>query len=104
MMAMPTIAAKAVPSSPTRSALVLAGWLALSFTAAAMGGFSLPGEWEEHRLPLKQFVPTFRGRVLSGKPPLDPAKVTSVGVLISDKQDGPFRLEIAWVHASLATP
>jgi hypothetical protein len=62
------------------------------------------GEWAEHRLPLKQFVPTFRGRVLSGEPPLDAAKVTSVGFLIADQQDGPFRLEIAWVHASPATP
>jgi hypothetical protein len=29
---------------------------------------------------------------LSGEPPLDAAKVTSVGFLIADKQDGPFRL------------
>jgi len=28
-----------------RSALALVGWLALSFTAAAVGGFFLPGEW-----------------------------------------------------------
>jgi len=62
------------------------------------------GEWEEHRLPLKQFVPTFRGRVLSGEPPLDSAKVTSVGFLISDKQPGSFQLEIAWVKASSARP
>lgn len=62
------------------------------------------GAWEEHRLPLKQFVPTFRGRVLSGEPTLDPARVTSVGFLIADQQDGPFRLEIGWVHASRATP
>jgi len=62
------------------------------------------GEWQEHRLPLKQFVPTFRGRVLSGEPPLDPAKVTSVGFLIADQQDGPFRLEIGWIHASPARP
>ena len=61
------------------------------------------GEWEEHRLPLKQFVPTFRGRVLSGEPPLDPAKVTSVGFLISDKQEGPFQLEVAWIKATSAT-
>jgi NADH dehydrogenase [ubiquinone] 1 alpha subcomplex assembly factor 1 len=59
------------------------------------------GEWEEHRLSLDKFVPTFRGRVLSGQPPLDPAKVTSVGFLISDKQAGPFRLEVAWIKASL---
>ncbi len=56
-----------------------------------------PGEWEELCLPMKDFVPTFRGRVLSGQPPLDPAKVTSVGFLISDKQAGPFQLEVAWI-------
>ena len=32
----------------------------------------------------KDFVPTFRGRMLSDEPPLDPAKVASVGFLISD--------------------
>ncbi len=58
------------------------------------------GEWEEHCLPMKDFVPTFRGRVLSGEPLLDPAKVTSVGFLISDKQAGAFRLEVAWIKAS----
>ena len=59
------------------------------------------GEWEEHRLPLKQFVATFRGRVLSSEPPLDAGKVTSVGFLISDKQVGPFQLEIDWIKVAL---
>lgn len=63
------------------------------FTATA-------GEWEEHRLPVNQFVPTFRGRVLPAEPPLDLARVMSVGFLISDKQRGPFRLEIAWIGAA----
>jgi monofunctional biosynthetic peptidoglycan transglycosylase len=58
------------------------------------------GEWEEHRLPFKDFVPTFRGRVLTDAPPLNPAKVASVGFLISDKQDGAFQLEVAWIKAS----
>ena len=62
------------------------------------------GEWEEHRLPFKDFVPTFRGRILADVPPLNPAKVTSVGFLIADKQDGAFRLEISWIRASPATP
>ncbi len=62
------------------------------------------GEWEEHRLPMKDFVPTFRGCVLSGEPPLDPAKVASVGFLISDKQAGPFHLEIAWIKAVSVHP
>ena len=55
--------------------------------------------WEEHRLPLKEFVPSFRGRVLIGELPLDPARVVSVAFLIADKQSGPFRLEIAWIKA-----
>jgi hypothetical protein len=58
------------------------------------------GQWEEHRLPFKQFIPTYRGRVLTGEPPLDPAKITSLGFLISDKQDGPFQLEVAWIKVT----
>jgi hypothetical protein len=61
---------------------------------------TVKGQWEEHRLPLKQFVPSLRGRVLSGEPALDPAKVTSVGFLISDRQEGPFQLDVAWIKAS----
>ncbi len=59
-----------------------------------------PGAWEEHRLAFKEFIPTFRGRVLTDVPPFNPAKITSVGFLISDKQAGPFRLEIGWIKAS----
>ena len=57
------------------------------------------GEWEEHRLPAKAFIPSFRGRVLTGEPALDLARVVSVGFLISDRQAGGFRLEIAWIKA-----
>ena len=59
------------------------------------------GAWEEHRLALKDFVPTFRGRVLTDVPPLNPAKIISVGVLLSDQQAGPFRLEMNWIKAVL---
>ena len=58
------------------------------------------GEWEDHRLAFKDFVPTFRGRILTDVPPLNPAKVASVGFLISDQQEGAFKLEVAWVKAS----
>ena len=58
------------------------------------------GEWEEHRLPMKDFAPTFRGRVLSDVPPLAAAKIASVGFLISDQQAGPFHLELAWIRAT----
>lgn len=56
-----------------------------------------PGEWAEHRLPWKDFVASFRGRVLPDAPPLNPAKVTSVGFLIADKQAGAFQLDVAWI-------
>ena len=42
---MPGIAATPVPRSSTRSASVLAGWLLLSFSAAAVGGCFMPGAW-----------------------------------------------------------
>ncbi len=57
-------------------------------------------EWEDHRLPLNGFVATYRGRVLPGEPPLNPGKVRSLGLLVSDQQEGPFRLEIAWIKAT----
>src|SRR5512141_1819485 len=41
----PSPTTSAMYRSSTRSALALVGWLALSFTAAAMGGFFLPGDW-----------------------------------------------------------
>lgn len=59
-----------------------------------------PGEWEDHRLPLRRFVATFRGRTLSSEPPLDASQVTSIGLLIADQQAGPFRLEVAWIRAT----
>ena len=60
------------------------------------------GTWEEHRLAFQDFVPTFRGYVLTDAPAFDPARVVSVGILIADKQAGPFRLELAWIKASSA--
>jgi hypothetical protein len=48
--------------------------------------------------------PTFRGRVLTDVPPLNPAKVNSAGFLISDRQASPFRLEITCLKAAPETP
>ena len=108
-----------VRSSPTRHDLTGCGCFVIrlrgdghryKFTARMETGFDAPlyqcafetkrGEWEEHRLAFKDFVPTFRGRILTDVPPLNPAKVASVGLLIADKQDGAFRLEMSWIKAS----
>jgi hypothetical protein len=52
----------------------------------------------EVRIPLDRFRPRFRGRWLAG-PPLDPARVTSLGVLCYDGRDGPFRLDLHRLEA-----
>lgn len=58
------------------------------------------GEWRENRIPLSDFKLQAFGRDLPGAA-LDPAKVTSVGFTIADKQPGPFELEISSVKADV---
>jgi len=50
------------------------------------------GEWTEVRLPIDGFVPTFRGRKVPFAPSLDPSAIRALGLMISDKQAGPFEL------------
>ncbi len=57
------------------------------------------GEWQTVRLPFSEFQPSFRGRVVSDAPPLDSSRIASVGLMISDRQAGPFRLEVASISA-----
>ena len=52
-----------------------------------------PGTWLTAELALADFAPRFRGRPASGT--LDRARVSSVGLLVSDGQAGPFRLELS---------
>lgn len=55
--------------------------------------FSPPsGEWTDVRLGVEDFVATFRGRKVPFAPSLDPAKIRALGLMISDKQAGPFEL------------
>ena len=61
------------------------------------------GEWREIRLPFSEFRPVFRGRVVPGQPPLDPARIRTLGVIIA-RQEGPFMLEIAWIQAYPPAP
>ena len=55
-------------------------------------------EWLDLVFPWDRFSPTFRGRTVKA-PPLAPEKIGQVGFLIADKQQGPFRLEVASIHA-----
>jgi NADH dehydrogenase [ubiquinone] 1 alpha subcomplex assembly factor 1 len=50
--------------------------------------------WQTLNLLLSEFHATFRGRAVSGAPPLDPARIRQVGLMIAAGQAGPFELHI----------
>jgi len=56
--------------------------------------------WQTARLPFHAFTPRFRGRPVEGT--LDRRRVSSVGLLISDHQEGAFRLELLSIIATAA--
>jgi hypothetical protein len=66
----------------------------------AAGFDTVAGEWVEIDLPFAEFRPLFRGTVVAGAPPMDPGNVAQIGLLISSKQEGPFRLQVAWIEAA----
>jgi len=59
----------------------------------------VPGLWTQTVLPLAAFEPSFRGRIVQGAPPLQPERVRQVGLMISDKQAGEFRLMVKTIDA-----
>jgi NADH dehydrogenase [ubiquinone] 1 alpha subcomplex assembly factor 1 len=58
-----------------------------------------PGEWQEIRLLFSVFEATSFGQVRRDLPVLAPGKIRSFGFLVSDKQEGPFKLEVDWIKA-----
>lgn len=57
------------------------------------------GEWTTVDLLFDDFQATYRGRQVTGAPPLNPADIRQIGFLIAGKQEGPFRLEIERIEA-----
>ncbi len=53
-----------------------------------------PDRWQNLRILLADFRSSFRGREVSGAPPLDPARICQVGLMIAERQAGPFALAI----------
>ncbi len=60
---------------------------------------SMENEWQEVTIPFSDFTPRFRGRIIMNAGPLDSSNIRQLGFLISDKQQGPFALEIDWIKA-----
>jgi monofunctional biosynthetic peptidoglycan transglycosylase len=72
------------------------GWGAIAYQAAFE---TVPGVWQTIRFPFSAFRPTFRGRSVPDAPPLDPGQIYTFGLMIADKQAGPFALELEWIRA-----
>ena len=60
---------------------------------------SLKDEWIEVDLRVEDFKATWRGYSYSDYPALEPKEVISMGLQISDKQEGEFILEIEYIKA-----
>lgn len=53
-------------------------------------------EWTEVRVPLAKLDPTVRGTSLPG-PALDASQIREIGLLIADKREGAFALDVDWI-------
>lgn len=56
-------------------------------------------QWTTLTVPFDRLVPYRRGTQVPDAPPFAPAHLRTLGFLIADAQQGPFRLEVAWIRA-----
>jgi NADH dehydrogenase [ubiquinone] 1 alpha subcomplex assembly factor 1 len=70
----------------------------LRWKVSFAGSFdTVDGQWQEVKIPFESFKGGFRGKDLP-KAVLDPSQIASLGILLADKQEGPFQLEIDWIR------
>jgi len=63
-------------------------------------GFApLQSAWSEVMIPFSEFLPMFRGSRALLSHSFDTTSIHGFGFLISDKQEGAFRMEIDWISA-----
>ncbi len=60
------------------------------------------GVWTTCRIALADFTPSWRGRPVPAAPPLDAAHVRQIGLMIADRQAGPFALAIESIAVELS--
>ena len=62
-------------------------------------------EWVTVFVPYEDMTPTFWGReIRDNAPVLELDKVQSMGLMIYDKEDGPFQLQVDWIKAVKQAP
>jgi hypothetical protein len=50
--------------------------------------------WTTCRLALADFLPTWRGKPVADAAPLDGSRLRQIGLMIADRQQGPFALAL----------
>ena len=60
---------------------------------------SYKDKWVEINIKIEDFKPSWRGYFYNNYPDLDIKEVNSMGLQISDKQEGDFKLEIKYIKA-----
>lgn len=61
---------------------------------------SVKNKWTEVDIPIKDFKATWRGYSYPNYSSIETDKINSIGLQISDKQEGNFTLEIKYIKAS----
>ena len=55
-------------------------------------------KWQEVYISFAEMIPTYRGFIVEAAGPLDPSSVRSFGLMLSDKQQGQFSLDVDWIN------
>ncbi|KAJ2529609.1 hypothetical protein EV175_007357, partial [Coemansia sp. RSA 1933] len=58
-----------------------------------------PGQWETVILPFNMFTLTSNSVILASQPMMASTNMETVGFSLSDRREGPFSLEFAWIKA-----
>jgi len=62
---------------------------------------SVNNRWIEINIPIEDFIATWRGYTYTDYPSIQTDRIISLGLQISDKQEGKFKLEIDYIKAIL---
>ncbi|TVQ81340.1 MAG: CIA30 family protein [Flavobacteriales bacterium] len=61
--------------------------------------FETSGEWQTINIAFSQCKASFRGRIIPDAPAINPEIIQQFGILVAEKQEGNFMLEIEWINA-----
>lgn len=64
------------------------------------GFWTVSDQWQTLEISLSDFNATYRGRKLEEQPPAELSNIKEYGFMISNRQEGNFRLEIASISAT----